>query len=253
MKAACRFGIDLDALGDQIVIDDARDKPEAVLGALDAASVAGVFVLVVVDTLQAAFTGDNLNDNVQTGELVRKYRRLTTQLTGHPAVVIAAHPVKNAASDNLIPYGGGAILNELDGNLTLTKEAGGNVTLHWQGKLRGPSFDRVTYRLDLITSDRIQDDKGRNVQLPVMRPLTSAELIGRAREEADTRRRLLRAIADDPKGTQRRWADRIGRRASIVNRQLKKLEKDGLADKSGGRWALTTKGRRSIEEADAEP
>ena len=230
------------------MIIDAREKPQAILNALDAASAAGEFVLVVVDTWQAAFYGDNLNDNVQTGELIRQYRGLTTLLKGHPAVIIAAHPVKNATSENLVPYGGGAILNELDGNLTLTRDSGGNVTLHWQGKLRGPDFEPMVYRLDLIASPKIQDAKGRSVQLPVMRPLTAVELIGRARDEADTRRRLLSAIADDPEGTQRRWAERIGRRASVVNRQLKRLQKDGLAESSAGRWALTAKGRRSIEE-----
>jgi hypothetical protein len=250
MIAAWRFGIDLDALGDKIQIVDARQKPEAILIALDAASASGEFVLIVVDTLQAAFYGDNLNDNVQTGELVRQYRLLTTQLKGHPAVVIAAHPVKNAASENLTPYGGGAILNELDGNLTLTRGAGGNISLHWQGKLRGPDFEPMIYRIDLIVSPQILDAKGRCVHLPVMRPLTDSELLHRAAAEVDTRMKLLKAIADEPKGTQRLWAEQIGRRASIVNRQLKKLQNDGLGDKSGGRWVLTAKGRRAIEEAD---
>lgn len=236
MIAASRFEIDLDALGDKILIVDARDRPQAVLSALAAASAAGEFVLVVVDTLQAAFYGDNLNDNAQTGELVRQYRELTTRLKGHPAVIIAAHPVKNAASDNLIPYGGGAILNELDGNLTLTSEARENVRLHWQRKLRGPDFEPVIYRLDLITSPRIKDDKARSVHLPVMRPLTAVELNGRAKDEADTRTKLVRAMAVDPKGTQRRWAERIGRRASSVNKHLKKLQKYGLADNSTAAW-----------------
>jgi DNA-binding MarR family transcriptional regulator len=111
----------------------------------------------------------------------------------------------------------------------------------------------MIYRIDLIASPQILDAKGRCVHLPVMRPLTDSELLYRAAVEVDTRMKLLRAIADEPKGTQRRWAERIGRRASIVNRQLKKLQRDGLADNTGGRWALTAKGRRAIEEADSEP
>src|SRR5262245_62015671 len=35
--------------------------------------------------------------------------------------LVAAHPIKNAPEDNLLPYGSDAILNEVDGNLTLWK------------------------------------------------------------------------------------------------------------------------------------
>jgi len=32
---------------------------------------------------------------------------------------VSAHPIKNASENALVPYGSGAILNEVDGNLTL--------------------------------------------------------------------------------------------------------------------------------------
>jgi hypothetical protein len=58
--------------------------------------------------------------------------------------LVAAHPIKNAPEDNLMPYGSGAILNEVDGNLTLWKNPNtGIVSLYWQGKLRG--FDGEVY------------------------------------------------------------------------------------------------------------
>jgi hypothetical protein len=34
---------------------------------------------------------------------------------------VSAHPIKNASENALVPYGSGAILNEVDGNLTLWK------------------------------------------------------------------------------------------------------------------------------------
>ena len=42
-------------------------------------------------------------------------------MPGEPCVIVACHPVKNASDDNLIPRGGGAFLNEVDGNLTATR------------------------------------------------------------------------------------------------------------------------------------
>jgi hypothetical protein len=57
-----------------------------------------------------------------------------TECEGHPAVVVLSHPIKNASRSNLLPRGGGAFLNELDGNLTLWSDNLGEVTeLHWQG------------------------------------------------------------------------------------------------------------------------
>ena len=41
------------------------------------------------------------------GDFMRRLRP-ATQIEGLPAVLVAAHPVKNAADDNLVPYGSGA-------------------------------------------------------------------------------------------------------------------------------------------------
>ena len=62
-------------------------------------------------------------------------------------MVALCHPVKNAHRSNLLPRGGGAFLNELDGNLTLWSESGEVTELHWQGKIRGPDFSPLGYRL----------------------------------------------------------------------------------------------------------
>jgi hypothetical protein len=83
---------------------------------------------------------------------MRRLRPLT-KIGGLPTVVVAAHPIKNAAEDNLLPYGSGAILNEVDGNLTLWKQpATGFVSLHWQGKLRGIDFEPVMFRFEEASS-----------------------------------------------------------------------------------------------------
>lgn len=82
-------------LGDELLILDARHAPEDVHAGLIARRTAGDFSLVIVDTLQAAFDGADSNDAVTTGAFIRRCRILNS-LPGRPAVLIAAHPVKNA-------------------------------------------------------------------------------------------------------------------------------------------------------------
>jgi hypothetical protein len=97
--------------------------------------------LIVGDTASSFFPGDDENSNVQSGGYARALRRLTIECPGSPALVALSHPVKNASAGNLLPRGGGAFLNELDGNLTLWSEVKGEATqLHWQGKNPRPGF-----------------------------------------------------------------------------------------------------------------
>ena len=101
-------------------------------------------VLVIVDTAAAYFPGDETNSNSQQGAYARALRDLTF-LPGKPAALVCCHPVKNAARDNLIPMGGSAFLNEVDGNMTLWAGVERQTTLHWQGKFRGPEFNPMTF------------------------------------------------------------------------------------------------------------
>lgn len=105
----------------------------------------GGAALVIVDTTAAYFEGDDENNNAQMGRYARIQRSLVS-LPGGPAVIALSHPVKNAADDNLLPRGGGAYLNEVDGNLT-TKNSGNVVEMHWQGKYRGPDFAPISFQL----------------------------------------------------------------------------------------------------------
>ena len=158
--AAYLLGVDLDALGDLVMILDRREKPESVCAALAELAEQEPFALVIVDTLAAFFDGKNINDAVEGGEFMRRLRPLT-RINGLPSVIVAAHPVKNAGEDALVPYGSGAILNEVDGNLTLWKKPEtGLVSLHWQGKLRGLEFQPVPFRFEMTGSPDILDANG---------------------------------------------------------------------------------------------
>ena len=204
--------------------------------------------MIIGDTLQALFDGDDLNHNVQAGEFMRRWRPLT-QLSGKPAVVIAAHPVKNATLENLIPYGGGAILNEIDGNLTLSLGAGAT-ELHWQGKLRGLEFDPVKFRFEALTSPDVKDVKGREVQLPVLRPIDEADVDQQEKEAIDRTIALLTAIRDEPGASLGALATATSIPKSSVDRTLKSSAKPAsgkLVKKTLDKWTLTPAGREAIE------
>ena len=62
-------------------------------------------------------------------------------LPDRPTVVVTCHPTKNPSMDNLLPRGGGAFLNEMDGNIVAIKNEP-TVTVTWHGKFRGPTSHR---------------------------------------------------------------------------------------------------------------
>jgi hypothetical protein len=157
--------------------------------------------------------------------------------------------VKNANSEALVPYGSGAILNEVDGNLTLwEKPDTGVVSLHWQGKLRELEFQAVPFRFEVTGSPDILDAKGRQVQLPTLRPTTLIDAEARDDEEVRTDIKLLRAMHAEPNGSQLDWANAIGRAKSLVNKRLKKLEGEKMVEVSLGKWSLTRKGNTALEK-----
>ena len=99
---------------------DALKREIAVLGV--------PLVLIIGDTASSFFPGDDENSNVQAGNYGRTLRTFTEDCEGKPAVVALSHPTKGADRKNLLPRGGGAFLNELDGSLTLWSASQGEVT-----------------------------------------------------------------------------------------------------------------------------
>jgi hypothetical protein len=246
MVAAWQFNIDLAEISENLLIMDKRCKPEELIIKLKSLQAGGPFTLIMIDTLAAFFDGGDANDNVQAGEFMRRLRPLT-QLDGHPSVLVAAHPVKNASEDNLVPYGGGAILNEVDGNLTLAKTAGGAVKMHWQGKLRGVEFDPLYFKIETASSPDVIDAKGRQVQLPVMRSATETDAEQREEAEISSDLALLKAMLAEPGASQMAWAVAIGKSKGLVNRKLQKLKSEKLVDVVLGKWSLTERGRKAAE------
>jgi AAA domain len=130
----------------------------------------GPVALIAVDT-SAAYRYDADEDDNQGSKLWAQFLRRLTQLSNRPTVVIPTHPTKNAGRDALIPRGGGAFLNEVDGNLTLWADLEARTTeLHWQGKLRGPSFSSITFDLRLHPHPTWRNRDGQPVETVVAVP-----------------------------------------------------------------------------------
>jgi hypothetical protein len=212
----------------------------------------GPVAMVVVDTSAAYFEGDQENDNVQMGAHARRMRSLV-RLPGEPSVVVACHPVKNAGPENMLPRGGGAYLAEMDGNLTGTK-SDSMVTLHWQGKYRGPDFAPIPFMLMSATTDRLRDSKGRLIPTVVAKTLSERE---RGEAEATSRSDeddLLIAIAENDRAsmtglaTALQWLTKDHKPYKArVQRSADRLKKGGYVKVERSGLALTDKGKKELE------
>jgi hypothetical protein len=222
----------------------------------EAQTVGGV-ALVIVDTSAAYFEGDDPNNNAQQAVHAGRLRTLT-ELPGGPCVVVNCHPVKNAAPDNLIPYGGGAFLNEVDGNLTCAID-GVAVEVGWQGKIRGPDFAPLTFRVRSVTHERLKDSRGRLIPTVIAEHLSETaqqEMAKVARSHED---QLLAEI--DHNGHASRadyarscgWALKTGEpHKTLVNRTLAKLKDQKLITPDREGFALTEKGRKALHACNGK-
>jgi hypothetical protein len=248
---ADRMGLNLNELPLHFVeggfkLDDWSDHIRAQVEALGGVS------SITIDTgpafLAACGFADE-NDNLQALRFALKLREFT-RLPGNPVVLVPTHPVKNPARDNLLPRGGSAFLNEVDGNLTLWAEGERDTTeFHWAGKLRGPSFDPIIFALEKGTCPALVDAKGRRI------PSVWAYQADQQRAERDDEDALLIVMANAPDHPLSTWAEHLGWRAattgeplkSRVSRTLERLKEAKLATKDRDRWTLTNKGKKEAE------
>jgi AAA domain len=251
---AQHMGFDLDTVDVHFIpgvfkISEMRDRIRAEIKLI------GDVSLIIVDTAAAYFEGDDENSNTQFGDYARRTLRPLTTMPGEPCVVVACHPVKNASDDNLIPRGGGAFLNEMDGNLTAVMS--GVIELHWQGKYRGPDFAPIHFATRTVTHERLKDSKGRLIPTVVASPLSEqghadiAQALQRRQDE------LLIMLLDPTNraATQIELARRLGWKMSngdpyhvLVRRTLKALEKAKLVTIERGQTSLTKKGQATAEK-----
>lgn len=202
--------------------------------------------LIVPDTHQVFFEGDNDNDNMQALAAAQKWRPFT-QMPSRPSVLIPTHPSgKKPDRDNLVPRGGGGFLNELDGNFTLWRRDD-VVTFHWQGKHRGPSFEPIDLKLELTEHSDLTDAKGQKTPMPVIRPMLRKEKIEAAKAAEATDIRALKVIRDRPKITVRELADEVGVGKSRAGEIIKTLKCEGLLKLEARKYKLTAAGREYLD------
>jgi hypothetical protein len=202
--------------------------------------------LVVIDTFAAYFDGDDENSNAQALDFARLVRRIAA-FPSKPAVIMPAHPVKNARRDNLSPKGGSSLLNEVDGNLTLWNE-GGILSLHWQGKFRGAEFEPLAMELQRYETSQICDNQGRIIPTILAKPLLMARASQLARDNLRLEDRLLFSIRDFPAiSLEQRGTDCGGVNKQKVGRVLQKMAEQKLVRKFRTNWELTKDGERAIE------
>jgi hypothetical protein len=214
----------------------------------------GGAMLIIIDTSAAFFEGKDENDTVELRDHAARIRDLC-KLPGNPTLLTNCHPVKSYSTENLIPRGSGAYLNEVDGNLTITKDD--NVaTLHWAGKLRGPEFEPLTFQLQTLTFDRIRDKKKRPMPTVVAKHIgeeTSEAFEQRARQDEEL---ILQAIADGARSVTEiarnlGWYSRDTHTPlkSRVHRGMKELKKARLIEVTARRTTITPKGEKVLKAA----
>jgi hypothetical protein len=213
--------------------------------------------LILGDTAASFFPGDDENDNVNAGKYARTLRTLT-ECPGGPAVVMRCHPVKNAGKDNLLPRGGGAFVNELDGNLTLWSAAQGEVTeLHWHGKIRGPDFSPLGYRLRSVPTG-FSDHRDREIPTIVAEPMSEEAIANHTKQTLANEDVVLQVLRDRPGQSLAQIARDAGWVGGEddqpekwrVQRAIASLANDKLIQRArkGGPWELTDKGKKALGE-----
>ncbi len=182
----------------------------------------GKIDLVIVDTSAAYFLGEEENSNAQMGHHARTLRTLT-ELPGQPCVLVLCHPIKNAADQTqLLPRGGGAFIAEMDGNLTLWRTD--EVTELWHtGKLRGPGFEPMTFRLEKITCDALVDKKGRHIPTVRAVAISESDKDDLARATRSNEDRLLAAMLEPGRSVEYSPPHVAGRRAAAKHKSRRRI------------------------------
>jgi len=247
MVACFIFNINLDVVGRDIIISDNRVTPEAITEWIKATG--ETYTLIVVDTWQAYFDGKDANNPTQAVEFTRRFRPLAS-LEGAPVVIIAAHPIKAASDDNLLPYGGGSTLNEVDGNFTMLRNETGLYRFHWLGKIRGLSFEPLHFRIDKLDSPDVVTVEGARVPMPVMFPIEEADIEAREKVSVERDKALLKAMAADPSASLTALSTATKIHRSSIERALRRLAtpKGGkLVKNTLNKWTLTTAGANAVK------
>jgi hypothetical protein len=205
----------------------------------------GAFDLVIVDSSAAFFSYQDEDANVPAGDHARDLRRLT-ELPGRPATLVLCHPTKHADADNLLPRGGSAFYNELDGNLTLWADGSGAATLS-HNKVRGPTFEPLVLAVEAVEIAAYSYADGRHPTAGLLRPVSSEAVDALEQAADDDDDAVLRELYRHPKASLRGIAEGLGFKGHArVQRALKRLKEDKLVRSYRRRWQITAAGEKEV-------
>jgi hypothetical protein len=207
--------------------------------------------LIIVDSLQAFFEGDNDNDNTQMVEMAHRLRGLA-HVPQRPALLIIAHPAgKIPSKENLVPRGGGAFLAEIDGNLTVWSQDASQQSLHHSTKFRGASFDPIEWVMQVHEFSHLTDVHGTPLKLPVSRPETAVERSTReVTSDTILRQYLLTVEAGMPLSV-REAAGQFGVSRYRMEQVIKTAKDEKLIRRYAKTYVLTDGGRDFLEAQNA--
>lgn len=221
--------------------------------ALEAAGIPNLS-LVIIDTDQAYFLGDEGNSNEQRKWFARVLRDLLAILPGKPTILVNCHPVKNATEDNLVPIGGSAFLNEIDANLTLWADEKVCTLGPHPDKWRGVTFDSVAFELKTVLCEGLKDTKGRSMPSVIAVPITDAMAERRVTVAEENEKSVMRLLHADKRASWGSIAKAMGwmwtdgsPAKTRVRRIIERLCKAKLVQKiHGGKYRLTKVGCKVI-------
>lgn len=203
--------------------------------------------LVIVDSLQAFFEGDNDNDNAQMVAMAHKLRKLC-DIGQRPALLIIAHPAgKQPSKDNLVPRGGSAFLNEIDGNLTVWSQDASQQTLHHSQKFRGAGFEPMEWVMQIYEFDHLTDIHGTPLKLPVSRPELSIERVNREAKNDDLLRQFLATVEQGKPLSVREAASQFRVSRWRVEKIIQTARDEKLIKRHAKTYKITDGGREFLE------
>jgi hypothetical protein len=137
--------------------------------------------------------------------------------------------------ENLVPRGGGAFVNEVDGNLVCVAQGGGLVDLHWHVKFRGPDFAPIPFKITAGQSEKLKDSDGEKIWTVTAAPVTVDTRSGGGNE-------LIVAMQGEPGGSMVQLADAAGSAHGGGGAE----QVDGPARPEGAQGPRLGKARRAV-------
>jgi hypothetical protein len=229
----------------------------------------GDVALIIVDTGPAFLSmvgGTDENSNDDMLKFARTLRSVKDAMPGGPAIIAAMHPAKGVTeAEHLIPRGGSAFTNEIDGNLTLhSTDMGKTSSLHHTSKFRGAAhFEPIPFRTVQTSNGGRKDASGKETISVYAEPLTAQQAEAENAKGLKGRLAVLATIAEFDHGVSNQtiaialgWLDYSKQpQASRVSNNTKGLEQQKLIEKIAGtpNWRITAKGKKELAPAKTTP